>query len=189
MKKHTAAILGAAAVLAAGGFTARAVFQPTDAERMPEVAQADLDAIDEAIVALYDVISGPAGEERDWDRFRAMFTSTAHMGACFTRPDGLVNSITMTPEEYIERSGQMLVQIGFTERETHRVLEVYGSIAHAFSTYEGIGNADAETPLEVAGVNSIQLIRTDDGWKVFSLIWNQASAEIPVPVRYTAQDK
>ncbi len=185
MKRTTAAALIALGALTAGGWTATELFQPTDAERMPEVSAEDFEKIDQAILALYDVISGPAGQERDWDRFRTMFTPTAHMGACFTRADGSVSSITMTPEEYIERSGEMLVQIGFTERETHRVLEVYGSIAHAMSTYEGTGNEDDESPLRVSGVNSIQLVRTDEGWKVFSIIWNQASDAVPVPERYT----
>ena len=186
MKKQLATALCLGAALAAGGLGAVGVFQPEDAQRMPDVAAEDLRAIDEAITGLYAVISGPAGEARDWDAFRAMFTPTAHMGACYTQPDGSIASVTMTPDEYIEQSGAMLVQIGFTERETHRVLEVYGPVAHAFSTYEGTGDENAGAPLRVSGINSIQLVRTDDGWKVFSILWNQASADQPVPQRYTA---
>ncbi|MEE8594523.1 MAG: hypothetical protein V3T25_01520, partial [Gemmatimonadota bacterium] len=33
----------------------------------------DVESIDAIIAALYDVISGPAGQERDWNRFRSLF--------------------------------------------------------------------------------------------------------------------
>jgi hypothetical protein len=42
---------------------------------------ADVASIDAIITAAYDVISGPAGQKRDWDRERSLFIP----GACLFR--------------------------------------------------------------------------------------------------------
>ena len=41
--------------------------------RPPAADPADVSSIDAIVAALYDVISGPAGEKRDWARFRSLF--------------------------------------------------------------------------------------------------------------------
>ena len=45
----------------------------------PEADPADVESIDAIIAALYDVISGPIGEKRDWDRFRSLFVPDARL--------------------------------------------------------------------------------------------------------------
>ena len=47
------------------------------AQAAPEADPADVASIDAIIEALYDVISGPTGEPRDWDRMRSLFTADA----------------------------------------------------------------------------------------------------------------
>src|SRR5512137_2639171 len=39
----------------------------------------DVDSIEHIIGAVYDVISGPAGTPRDWDRFRSLFYPGARL--------------------------------------------------------------------------------------------------------------
>jgi hypothetical protein len=38
-----------------------------------EAITSDVESIDAIIAAAYDVISGPAGQKRDWDRERSLF--------------------------------------------------------------------------------------------------------------------
>ncbi|HUQ82696.1 MAG TPA: hypothetical protein VM076_16215, partial [Gemmatimonadaceae bacterium] len=38
----------------------------------PPANPADVKSIDAILTALYDVISGPAGQPRNWDRFRSL---------------------------------------------------------------------------------------------------------------------
>src|SRR4051812_50067045 len=45
----------------------------------PAANPADVASIDHIIAALYDVISGPAGKKRDWDRFRLLFVPGARL--------------------------------------------------------------------------------------------------------------
>ena len=41
---------------------------------------ADVDTVEHLMASLYDVISGPAGQQRDWARFRSLFLPDARMG-------------------------------------------------------------------------------------------------------------
>jgi len=49
---------------------------------------ADVESVDSIIEAVYDVISGPAGADRDWDRMRSLFLSDARLIPSFPGPDG-----------------------------------------------------------------------------------------------------
>jgi hypothetical protein len=42
--------------------------------------RADVESINAIIAAAYDVISGPAGKKRDWDRERSLFFPGARKG-------------------------------------------------------------------------------------------------------------
>ncbi len=133
---------------------------------------ADIAAIDEAVAAVYAVISGPVGQERDFDAMRAMFAPDARLTAL--TPRGLRGG---TVDDYISNSGPFLVKSGFTERELARRMEVYGDIAHVWSSYSGtFGEGES-----VRGINSFQLVRTDGRWLVQSIFWQAESPDNPLP--------
>ncbi len=56
------------------------------ADRSP-ADPADVESVDAIIAAVYDVISGPAGQERDWDRMRSLFIPGARLIPTFPRLD------------------------------------------------------------------------------------------------------
>jgi len=68
------------------------------------------------------------------------------------------------------------------EIETHAVTEEFGKIAHRFSTYSLFIN-DQDKPLS-RGINSIQLIKQDDVWKVTCLIWDEQKESLLIPEKY-----
>ena len=130
--------------------------------------------VERSIDAVYRVISGPPGKARDWDAMRAMFTPDARLYEITSK--GLRGG---SVEDYIRESGPSLTSSGFTERELNRRTEIYGDLAHAWSSYEG---ASADGKIKVRGVNSFQLVRQPDGeWKVFSILWQPEGAELPLP--------
>jgi hypothetical protein len=55
----------------------------------------DTGSIDAIIQALYDTISGPAGQERDWVRMRALFLPGAHLIRTSLAPDGTPQALVM----------------------------------------------------------------------------------------------
>ena len=46
---------------------------------MPNADPNDVTSIDAIITAAYDVISGPAGKKRDWDRERSLYYPGARL--------------------------------------------------------------------------------------------------------------
>jgi hypothetical protein len=63
------ACLGAWRLQRFGG--AGAGWQTGPATVMPATLAADVGSVDGIVAALYDVISGPAGKQRDWNRLRS----------------------------------------------------------------------------------------------------------------------
>lgn len=167
---------------------APALTQPEDADRMPEVAAADLNAIDALLTELYASISGPVGQKRDRERMAAVFAENARL--CAMQPASkeydAFNALNMTPDEYADRSIPLLEKSGFTESEIGRTLEVYGTIAHAFSAYEGHYTNAEGNDQAVKGINSIQMVKVGGEWKVYTILWDQQWPEgrNPVPERY-----
>lgn len=138
-----------------------------------------------ALEALYDVISGPVGQPRDWDAMRALFLDGAPMHVSVTDETGADRVVTLTVEDYIARNGERLAEIGFTETETRRETFVYGGLASVLSAYVAIR---ADTGEQIAeGVNALTLMRTGDDWKIASIAWRAADADWPVERAFEAQ--
>ena len=159
------AVLCLAAVAAAPG-GARA---QTPVAVVRQAAPADVGSEDAIISALYDVISGPAGEVRDWDRFRSLFRPGAVLTGTGRGPDGVARARTMTVEDYIARNGPVLTERGFFETETGRRGERIGPVVALLSGYESRATEDGE-PFD-RGVNAIHLY--DDGRRfwVVAITW------------------
>src|SRR2546428_497033 len=77
---------------------------PATAPAMPEARAQDVDTVDHIIAALYDVISGPAGQARDWERFRSLFIPEARLIPNGMRPDGSTTHRILSPADYVERA-------------------------------------------------------------------------------------
>ncbi len=138
-----------------------------------EVSKADSQAIGAALDSVYGVISGPAGQARDWAKMRTLFTTDARLTSIGSK--GVQGG---TVEDYIVKSGPSLVKSGFTERELSRRVEVFGDLAHAWSSYEGTGNGGK---FKVRGINSVQLVRQNGRWLVQSIFWQHESPLRPLP--------
>ena len=144
---------------------------------------ADVATIDAIIAATYDVISGPAGQERDWDRFRSLFVEGARLIPVGRPQGGPPRTRVMSPDDYVASSGPYLVENGFFEREIGRVTERYGHIAHLFSAYES-RNRESDAEPFARGINSFQLMHDGTRWWIVTIYWQGESAEYPIPERY-----
>ena len=72
----------------------------------------------------------------------------------------------------------------FEEVEIAETTEVFGNVAHRFSTYTKRGTMHGEA-IEGAGVISTQLVRTPSGWKISSMAWDDERPGLALPDRYT----
>lgn len=144
---------------------------------------ADVGSLDAIIGALYDVISGPTGEARDWDRFHSLFVPEARLIPTGRAADGSIRYRTMTPAEYVEANGAGLTSVGFMETEIARTVETFGNITHAFSTYES-KYTQAGQPVSARGINSIQLLNDGTRWWVVTIFWDSERPDNPIPAKY-----
>ncbi len=146
----------------------------------PQVRAGDTDSVDSVIRAVYDVISGPAGT-RDWDRFRSLFIEGARLIPVRPTPDGPA-PVVLTTEDYIRRARGNFEKSGFYETEISRRIEAFGNIAHVFSTYES-RHAPGAKPF-ARGINSIQVARDGNTWKVVTILWDSERDDNPLPEKY-----
>lgn len=169
---------------------AQAVAAPPPAQpvnfSVPAASDKDVASIDAIIAALYEVISGPAGQARDWNRLRSLFVPTGRMMPVGQRPDESVGMRLLQVNDYIAQSGPLLVEKGFHERELARRTERFGHIAHVFSTYEGRLAGDDHP---IRGINSIQLMHDGKRWWIVSLMWEAESATQALPAQYLPAGK
>jgi len=148
----------------------------------------DVSSIDAIINAAYDVISGPAGTARDWERERSLFWPGARLIPTATVPGR--NDVDLAPlmldvEGYIERVEPIFAKGGFYETEIARRTEQFGRIAHVWSTYESRHSRDDRDPF-MRGINSFQLFHDGNRWWIVNIFWQHESAEHPLPERYLA---
>ena len=157
--------------------------------REPDVPGAD--SIRALIRDVYDVISGPAGQQRDWDRMRSLFARHARLSAMVPRlhPDSMragprPQMVIMSVEDWIERSGPFLLEQGFFEVEVFNEIERYGNVAHVWSTYESRTGAPDNAPFD-RGINSFQLVWGEGRWWVWNILWHSERAGAgTIPDRY-----
>jgi len=134
---------------------------------------AELKAINDTIRGVYDVISGPPGQKRDFDRMRSLFAPGATLKAI--GPKGLRGG---SLEDYISRNSAILEKEGFTERELGRRVELWGGLATAWSAYDG---RTANGSFHERGINSFQLVKVDGKWLVASILWQEETPDNPLP--------
>ena len=138
---------------------------------------------------LYDVISGPVGEDRNWNLFRSLFAENARMYIAVPDKDSSAVLKSITPEVYAERNKTRLADIGFNEDELYRITNTYGAGTQIFSTYEShFTNKNGEQEI-TKGINNIQLYFDGERYFIVSIFWDANAKNIEVPDRYLPKDK
>jgi hypothetical protein len=178
------AVLGL--VLAASGQTKKRRKPPVSDRKPAHVGvnitaarSADVTTIDGLIHAYYDVVSGPAGQPRQWARDRTLYMPDAHFVALGKGFKGEPVVRIMDHQEYVDYANPKVVEKGFFEREIHRVTHRFGNIVNVISTYESRNTENG--PVIARGVNSLQLFWGGTRWWIASAIWDEERPENPIP--------
>lgn len=128
------------------------------------------ETIEAVLRTLYAVISGPAGQPRDWDRYRSLFLPEAHSILAITKPGEAPRARVLDVEGYIRRTDPFVQVEHFWEVETDRKTETLGNVAHVLSYYESRREEHGEA--FTRGANSIQLFFDGTRWWIASVMWN-----------------
>jgi hypothetical protein len=142
----------------------------------------DVGSLDGIVAAYYDVISGPAGQPRQWSRDRTLYIPEIRFVSMSQSKEGKPVARTMTHQQFVDASDKGL-QGGFFEKEVHRETQRFGNIAHVFSTYESRIKADG--PTIASGINSIQAFWDGKRWWITNAIWDEERPDNPMPPEYS----
>jgi hypothetical protein len=137
---------------------------------MKPALESDVSTLDGILHASYEVLSGPARQPRDWDRYRSLFIESARLLVVVAVAGEKPRVRQLTLEDYIRRVEPIFAIENFWERETSRQTEITGRIAHVLSKYESLRNPNG--PAFEHDSNSIQLFYDDTRWWVVSVMWN-----------------
>lgn len=173
----------ALALVTAPALAAQQPAPPSPGAPRPPANPADVGSMDAILAALYDVISGPAGQPRDWDRFHSLFAPGARLIPTRSRPDGSADAVVLDVQGYIDRTGPFFERNGFFEKELARRTDQFGHVAHAFSTYASYRSAQDSVPFS-RGINSIQLLHDGSRWWVVTIFWDAERPGLMLPERY-----
>jgi len=128
--------------------------------------EAELEALTRAFLA---AVSFVPGERPHYETIRELFI-----------PDGMLirnsgESPEVTNVDAFIAPRQRNVDAGeltdFYEGELDAVTEVFGAVAHRFSSYEKRGTLNGAA-FTGRGAISTQFVRTPDGWRISSMAWD-----------------
>jgi hypothetical protein len=137
---------------------------------MKPALESDVSTLDGILHASYEVLSGPVGQRRDWDRYRTLFADGARLMPVVAVAGQKPHVRQHNVDDYIRRVDPIFAVEDFWERETSRQTEIFGRIAHVLSSYESL--RDPNGPAFEHGANSMQLFFDDSRWWIISVMWN-----------------
>ena len=155
---------------------------PSQAQTAP-----DYTTVNGIMTELYAAVTRKPGAPFEWHRLRAIMA-----------PEGIIvpqraqtqeQTRVMNAESFVKWIDEGWMSVigtprdqGFFERQTNLVVEEFGDIAHAFTTYEK-GPYEPRR-VQARGINSVQLIKRDARWYILSITWDEENASLRMPERY-----
>jgi len=137
-----------------------------------------LEELDRLSAEFFRAVSFEPGEAPPYDSIHALFIEAGL----------LIKNSGTTPEisgirEFIEprralvRSGELT---RFRETELSATTEIFGNVAHRFSTYAKDGTMKG-VAFEARGMISTQFVKTPSGWKMSAMAWDDERPGLSLP--------
>lgn len=120
------------------------------------------------IDSFYAIISGKAGQNRNWNGFRKLFYNGAQL-----IPYKFDESCTVAYDvnTYIEnRLSPLLETNDFYEFGYDYDIEIFKNIAQVHSKYDAKTTPESKSLIK-SGTSFVQLINTGTEWKIINMLW------------------
>jgi hypothetical protein len=153
--------------------------QVLSAQTAPPTACPPTATLDQLITAIDEAVSGPADKDRTC--FRDVLLPDARLIPVSKQLDGTIAPRILSVDGWIDAVRKRGSGV-FYERQIKVKSEVYGPIAHLWSTYEVRPTPDGKA--EVRGINSIQAVFDGARWRVIEITWHAETPSDPVPAQY-----
>jgi len=126
-------------------------------------------------------VSFAEGERPAYGELRRLFAEGAHLTKTSDAvPESATVDAFIAPRQASVDAGTLT---WFEELEVAEITEIFGNVAHRFSTYEKRGSLNGDA-IDARGAISTQFIRTPDGWRMSSMAWDDERAGLELPARY-----
>ena len=135
--------------------------------------------LDDLIKALDDAVSGPADKDRTC--MRQLLLPDARLIPVGKGKDGTIGPHVLSVNDWITRVKARGNDV-FYEHQVKYSSDVYGHIAHLWSTYEIRPAPDGKA--EMRGINSIQAVFNGTEWKVVEILWQAETPDESIPQKY-----
>ena len=133
--------------------------------------QEDVQSIDGLMHALYEVLSGPSGQPRDWARDRTLYLDDCRFIWWEEEESGKVHMVNVDHQSAVDLFNADMIENGYFVTEVHRSTHIDGNLAQVFSTYEARYTSDG--PVVDRGINSLQLVNDGTRWWVMALAFDE----------------
>jgi hypothetical protein len=138
----------------------------------------DVSSINGIIDAFYDVISGPAGQPRQWERDRTLYIPGVRFVGISEQREKIQVDL-MDHGAYVKSSDAGMVKHGFFDKEIGRSTRRFGHMAQVMSAYEI--RSEKEGPVLARGINFIELHFDGKRWWISSVQWDGERPNNPIP--------
>ena len=163
-------------LLTAAAMTTAAHGQAPSSEACPSTV-----TLEDLVKAIDAGVTGPADKDRTC--FRALFLPDARLIPTAKNADGGFTPHILTVDGWIEavkkRTGASLY-----EHQIKVGTQVYGHLAHLWSTYETRVEVDGKVTSNVKGINSIQAVNDGKSWKIQEILWEAETPTELIPKEY-----
>lgn len=126
--------------------------------------------IKKLIDGFYNIISGKSIEERDWESFRGIFFTDAHLMSVRLDSNRECISKPLDVETYISGLDRFLKSKDFYEYGINYDIDIHGNIACAYSEYEAKESLESSEVIK-RGINLVQLVNDGDRWWILNMLW------------------
>lgn len=137
--------------------------------------------IDALTTDFFKAVSFLAGEKPAYSNLYTFFIESGQLiKMSSVEPEISTINQFIEPRQRMVDSGELLA---FREVETAEITEIFGNVAHRFSTYEKYGTNPGGN-FEGRGIISTQFIMIGSEWKISSMAWDDERPGLTIPEHY-----
>ena len=137
--------------------------------------------LDRLIAEFFRAVSVEEGATPPYETIHGLFIETGLLVKNTTSmPEISTVSQFIEPRQGMVRSGDLT---RFNEVELSESTEIFGNVAHRFSSYAKSGTMKG-VPFTARGMISTQFVQTPTGWKISAMAWDDERAGLSIPEQY-----
>ena len=157
----------------------RAVGANKHNQETPAADPADVATPESVVKAIYETLSGRAGEARNWNRFRSLMAPDARFITESVAADGAVRRRALGVDDLITSNEKGFATQGFFEHGVIAHNDVWGHFAVVVTPYES-RRAPGEAPF-ARGIKHVELTSDGKRWFIESIVWEKETTASPLP--------